>query len=217
MSLVEELQREALDPNVRVGDLLRKALVVATKLKLEEFRQWCALELDGYRRVDVPEYRKTKGEVYVNSSHFGSNPMVFREPEMAELVTLHKERAPVGPLNELLAKGGSDVLIMAFPPAILNLLLLELPDFAGVPQLHLNKGYVRMIIETVRNTILNWSLKLEKEGILGQGMSFSPEEKKIAAQDAKELQPPISITIHHMQDSVIQSDSSGSTIEIKRG
>ena len=40
MSLVSELQQEALDEKASVVGLLRKALVVANKLELKDFTQW---------------------------------------------------------------------------------------------------------------------------------------------------------------------------------
>jgi len=48
MSLVLELQKEALDQRVSVSHLLRKALVVVRKLKLSEFQNWIEIELNGY-------------------------------------------------------------------------------------------------------------------------------------------------------------------------
>ncbi len=39
------------------------------------------------------------------------------------------------------------------------------------------------IIEKVKNTVLEWTLKLEEEGVLGEGMRFSDKEK----QNAKAL------------------------------
>jgi hypothetical protein len=45
-SVIVELQREALDRNVHVSDLLRKALVVARNLALTEFQSWIELELN---------------------------------------------------------------------------------------------------------------------------------------------------------------------------
>jgi hypothetical protein len=36
------------------------------------------------------------------------------------------------------------------------------------------------VADAVRNVILEWSLRLEQQGILGEGMRFSPEEKAIA-------------------------------------
>jgi len=51
-SLVEELQKDALNQAVKLTELLQKSLVVATKLKLNEFASWVRLELDGYGETD---------------------------------------------------------------------------------------------------------------------------------------------------------------------
>ncbi len=39
----------------------------------------------------------------------------------------------------------------------------------------------KQILASVRKIILNWSLKLEEDGILGEGMTFSSQEREIAA------------------------------------
>ena len=55
-SLVVELQRHAMDSTASVPDLLRKALVVATKLWIVELRDWVQRESNGYNESDtVPE------------------------------------------------------------------------------------------------------------------------------------------------------------------
>ena len=36
------------------------------------------------------------------------------------------------------------------------------------------------VLDAVRNAILDWTLKLEQDGILGEGMTFSTEEKQTA-------------------------------------
>ncbi len=61
--LVLELQRDALNPSVSTLDILRKALVVARKLNLKDFEHWIKLELDGYPSEDVPDYRRTQGQL----------------------------------------------------------------------------------------------------------------------------------------------------------
>jgi hypothetical protein len=40
------------------------------------------------------------------------------------------------------------------------------------------------ILDKVRNLVLDWAIALEKSGIKGEGMSFSPEEKSTAQQNA---------------------------------
>ena len=79
-----------------------------------------------------------------------------------------------------------------------------------VPCLRLNRmAYIR-ILDAVRNAILNWSLKLEKDGILGEGMSFTPQEREVARKNARELGPVINIiNIDNMVGSSIQQMSPG--------
>lgn len=38
------------------------------------------------------------------------------------------------------------------------------------------------IIDAVRNIVLNWAMKLEEDGILGKGLSFTSEEKEVATK-----------------------------------
>ena len=61
-SLVLELQREAMNPNSSMSDVLRKAMVVATKLKVQDLKAWVETELKGYiKDQEIPSYRKVNG------------------------------------------------------------------------------------------------------------------------------------------------------------
>ncbi len=57
-SIVLELQDLAIGRDNNISDLLRKALLVASKLNLIEFKEWVNSELNGYTEVGVPDYRK---------------------------------------------------------------------------------------------------------------------------------------------------------------
>ena len=91
ISVIVELQQEALDRNTSVSDLLRKALLISQKLRLSEFQVWIEKELSGFKD-EVPEHR----------------------------------------------------------------------------------------LDEVRNAIMRWALKLEDEGIYGDGLSFTLEEQRAA-------------------------------------
>jgi len=39
---------------------------------------------------------------------------------------------------------------------------------------------IAAVFDAVRNRILDWTLKLEAEGILGEGMTFTQKEKEAA-------------------------------------
>jgi hypothetical protein len=82
-SLVHEFQQEALGPNVKVSDLLRKALAVSKKLGISEIEVWINKELKGYEEgKSPPEYRLVCGRVMVDDPHGGIGPAVFKHNEM---------------------------------------------------------------------------------------------------------------------------------------
>src|SRR6478672_6596354 len=71
-SIVFELQREAMDHRTELGDLLRKALVLATKLELANCAKWCKAELNGYPRgQSIPSYRVLSGELKMFNPYNG--------------------------------------------------------------------------------------------------------------------------------------------------
>jgi len=41
----------------------------------------------------------------------------------------------------------------------------------------LGRASIRGILDAVRNMVLEWTLKLEKDGIMGEGLTFTSEEK----------------------------------------
>ena len=58
-SLVVQLQGEAVNSGVPISDILRKAKILASLLKNNEFKGWIDAELGGYGTADSrPEYRK---------------------------------------------------------------------------------------------------------------------------------------------------------------
>ena len=195
--LVISLQQLASDGD-DIGILLRKALVVAAKLDLPEFRSWVDLELNGYRNHEVPDYRKATGQVILQHPRFGVRPLLFEDPGMAEVVSLRDIKTPIGPLQDLLRDGKSESFTIDFSFELQNLLLRPFEnDFEppGIPKLKVARGAMVMVLDAVRNTILDWSLKLEQDGILGENMTFTQQELEAASQHTSDLSPPITINI----------------------
>jgi len=79
--IILELQKEATDANVRISDLLRKALLVAKKLKITEIEQWLMSELNGYDDgADIPQYRHVNGQIKAFNTYNGVwMPVMFAE------------------------------------------------------------------------------------------------------------------------------------------
>ncbi len=180
MSLVLELQKEALDQNISVSHLLRKALVVARKLKLSEFQEWVEIELNGYT-VDVPEYRKIQGSCMVKNPYHGYIPVQFPNEKMAKSFSYRGVNSSIAELEALISnKKSGEILTMRYPTEIERQLASQFDGL--IPQLVIGQDKFFAILDSVRNTVLNWSLKLEEDGIVGEGMSFSDKEKQTASQ-----------------------------------
>src|SRR5690348_8010178 len=71
MTLLAEIQRDAIDTSVSVSVLLRKCLLLAARLDHAPLREWVENELNGYASSDlVPPYR-AKREVRVRGDFSG--------------------------------------------------------------------------------------------------------------------------------------------------
>lgn len=55
-------------------------------------------------------------------------------------------------------------------------------DWSTIYNFFIAKSEFYGIMSTVRNKILDWALMLEESGIVGEGLSFSEDEKKIAKE-----------------------------------
>lgn len=202
--LVLELQRDALNSEIKVSNLLRKAIVISKKLVIIEIEEWLNKELEGYLITDkIPKYRIVHGEVKVFNPYNGWQPVYFEDSDEAEEYSKREISQKIGEL-EFLSESDSGRLEIPFPQDIANRLMASI-GLPLKPTLITGKTGIIGILEAVRKKILNWSLELERQGILGAGMSFSPEEKKLAHQTN------ITNNIGSMHNSQIQQDSAGAT------
>jgi hypothetical protein len=183
-SIVIELQQLATDSNQNIGDLLRKALLVATKLNLHEFKEWTQKELSGYRSGDeIPPYRDCYARVMIQS-HQGLIPIVFPNTEIEKTVSHRPIYDSIGSLCSILNNAGlEDIIFFQMPPEIRTGLAQFLdPRIQQLPIYWvLYRNQIASIFDDVRNAVLDWALKLESEGILGNGLAFSEDEKRKAS------------------------------------
>lgn len=203
-SLVLELQADSLSEKVSTITLLRKALVVAKKLNINEIEEWLSDELNGYSQgKKLPDYRYCQGELKVFNPYRGWLPLHFGNPRDAKS---YSRRATTQSIAELEKLCTGNVLYMPFPPEIEKSLMdgMEIPL---QPALHIDTTQIVAIIARVRNMILEWSLSLEKRGILGEGMVFTPQEKEIAHSSVYH----IGNVIGSMTESQIQQDTQHSS------
>lgn len=177
--IVLELQREALSKDANIESLLRKAYVIAKKLKLKEFEDWIQLEQNGYGSKEVPEYRYVQGQIKARNPYYGWIPVVLSS-EIEKVISNVPAKEAISGLIDLYE---SDNEFLAFNMnSDCNQSLSELVDFDTVFCIQFGKNQIYRIISTVQNKILDWALLLEENGIIGEGLSFTEEEIRKAEQ-----------------------------------
>ncbi len=205
LPLVLQLQQLATDNNTDIMELLRKALLVAAKLGLRPFRDWANKELQGYGTSHVPEYRHVHAELKVDNPYHGLIPFLIDDKEMMEEICNVPIQEPIGSLVDLMAIRYEDkghVQVLMSPQQKLLLMRMQGNFLQLEPVQTIGRNQVAAILDAVRTKILNWSLQLEADGVIGEGMTFSAEEKQKAQS---------SITIENFQGIIGNVSSSAVT------
>jgi AbiTii len=209
-SLVLELQSDALNSSVSTLDVLRKALVVARKLGIEKFQKWIEVELEGYDGVPLPKYRSTRGQLRAWNPYHGWRPIRTDSKDLQEAYAKVCDCSISQPISELifLANSEGDELQMQLPFQAESFLVSTVRTSVKIS---ISKVSVQGIVEAVRDIILQWALQLEEDGVTGEGMTFSKEEKQIAARHDYGSFIQINIDQAQMQNSSSESQANSGT------
>lgn len=204
-SLVLDLQKEAMDSNSETSDLLRKAYVVARKLKIKEFEKWIMLELNGYHGKEIPPYRKVRGELKYWNPFQGYKDFLIDHEKFSDIFSTRKLNNSIAELEDLHRQGGTDPIKIPTPPDIYMSFLREFNVEIGPQYLFVATPRIKAILDTVRNRILEWSLKLEDDGILGEDLQFTIKEKEIAEEKSSKYNTMIKDSVVQIGDRNIQN------------
>lgn len=182
-SIVLELQQEVLKTECDILNALRKAHLIASKLKLHEFDTWIMHELNGYPddgKTNVPEYRKVKGSLMAMNPYCGWIPVKIADSNIETQICEHYLWHSLSDIIELYKTSNMKFKI-EFPGEFVD--FLEKNSTVPFPtnyELHVGTHQLKTIVDKVANCLLEWTIKLEGEGILGEDMRFSQEESVMA-------------------------------------
>lgn len=184
-SAIAQLQSDALDRDFPLTDLLRRAYVIARKLGLGDFERWISEEMNGYTRPqnELPEYRMASGEVKAWNPYHGWVPVIFESPAEAAIVSKRGIGGSVAELEDLLGGSRDGQLQMPLPQGAQRKLSASMGYDTNFT-LFVSRQAVVRVLDAVRSAVLQWALRLEEEGVLGEGLTFSTQEKEAAAQGA---------------------------------
>lgn len=208
-SIVLQLQELASTTTTSVAEIVRKARMVAIKLDLQEFNDWLTHELHGYPDAkSVPDYRRLHGDLRAHNPYNGALMPIRFDPQVTEMLSEVCETQSIGNLQEL-ADSRSDHLQAPFGPRELAFVQkLVDPEYRDwlLPFRRISRTQLTAIIDRVRNLVLDWSLELEKKGVLGEGMTFSEDEKKRASSPSISINGNFQGIIGNVADSKVSQD-----------
>lgn len=182
--IIHDLQNNLISDQCDILSSLRKAKVIAAKLNLVEFETWIDQELNGYQGNTAPEYRKVRG---LMRAYYCNNWLPVQMSEKLEKIC---EQYITQSISTILEYAKSTDHLRLYPGAKLQNALNDLYDLPLGAEFALivESGAMKAIVEAVKNALLNWTLELEKKGIVGENLTFSREEKEVA----KELSTSVS-------------------------
>lgn len=178
--LVIELQTLALSRDTSVVQLVRTAKLVAAKLGLAQATEWIDNELNGYDSLsNLPSYRILHGECRAFNAYNGIWMRVqFPDADFEHMCSEGRIGQSLGSMESII-NGDSDHAFLNFAyeqQQILQRLFREDAKFA----IRVTKGQLEGVFDSVRNLTLDWTLKLEQAGVLGENMTFTLTEKQEA-------------------------------------
>ncbi len=208
MAIVLELQEEALKSDADILSLLRKSSLIARKLDLKDFHEWLNNELNGYESgSNIPDYRIISGELKGWNPYQGWIPVIAPNNELEKMFNTRRIPNSMPSLNDLLLEGHSELSISI--PAEMNAYFSKLFTFETVFKIMVPKNVIRNIIEQVKNKLLDWAITLEENGILGEELRFTNEEK-IKAQNEPQIVNYISNFYGPIIDTQVQQGTTNS-------
>ena len=183
-SPVLKLQDMAGSSSSNIEDVLSRAKMVSVKLSLNDKTEWFNHELNGYPNFgSLPNYRILKNTpVKAFNPYAGYIPFNFGNLESENRVlfqtftTLHI----INPVSMLVEFAKNEKTLYSDLPESKALFLRDNSGCDFQLFWAINPTQITKILSNIRSLVLDWALLLESKGIYGEGLMFSPEEKKEA-------------------------------------
>lgn len=190
MTLIEEIQHDAVDSKSELGTVLRKCKLLAARLGSRPLEDWLLWESSGYPDdANVPEYRMWPLELKGHfCGPFGSGirnapiPMMCVPENLREPFMKYKCRLSVASIEEMLKKTDEgtlqvitgDLAVMLGTKVYQNQNCMQAWAEFGV-------GNLIELLNTVRNRVLDFALAVWKEApragesVEGKSQAIEPE------------------------------------------
>lgn len=189
-NIIRDLQEKCTDNTVSVAELLRSAKIASTRLGIVEIKKWIDDELNGYQCAadDLPEYRKIHGKLFAKDGFGNVQEVVLSNKETRDLFTYAPIWQGISTIESSVKKSNEQNGTLTYNSSGIKEEVLKFlgEDFIDC-FIQVNNSRVLGLLDAVRNTIFDWSLKLEEEGLLSAIENWSPEQKGEVQEITKQV------------------------------
>jgi AbiTii len=178
--LILQIQQAAMDRNSPLTDALTKAKVACAKVGLTEFGEWVDRELDGYMDMsvkDLPPYPRLRGVPEGFNPYHGWSAITFRTGEQEASWGDAPIRLSVPSIEASLSPAQPSGRFYFPYLAEAKRYLLENVQGADDVRIRLEVPQVVGLLQRTKSILLEWTLEIEKQGVLGENMLFSLQER----------------------------------------
>ncbi len=189
MTLLREIQDEAMNSSGNLSNLLRKCKVLAARLGNEEFRRWVDLELSGYGSVEeLPVYRIVRSQckghfvgAFESGMDYAEIPLINIPEEHHKFLSNSYLKEPIAEIENLAS--GTNNPQEPLPPEFLMLFGDKIFNNMSCIQAWkmIPRNQLVAALDEVKNRILNFVLEIESlDPAAGDGEINSkpvPDEK----------------------------------------
>ncbi len=160
--MINSLIKETQDKNIPLSSLLLKTKVLASKKNDSEFLKWLDCELEGYETTaPCPKYRRLYGQVKFWDPTLGWCLIVIDASATEGGMLYRPTIQSIGEIEKLLQSNSPDFR-MHYPADIASK-LMEPSEFKTEVALFIDASSLVGVLDKVRNSLLDWLLKVEKE------------------------------------------------------
>jgi len=195
MEILPQIQADLLDPDVPLSAILRKAKVLASELRSDELAMWVAQELDGYEEPnELPDYRllpTALSGTWTNGYHALKNrglPLLsIKDHDVRRMLATFPVTQGIRTVEQFTQpQEGYHFKVLPDLMALVNTEVAE--GGYGYIELHYSLGphNFEQILDTVRNRLLDFVLRLGKEW-----------DPKAAPPGQDELKQLVSVVIYN--------------------
>lgn len=178
MGIIQEIQEDLLNDNVKLSVILRKAYIPAVKLNLLNLKEWLDKETQGYEFNDeLPQYRKIQGCCKALNPFYGWSIVNFHSKQAEQELSVVSYGKTIFEIEDILDKTDytefqvqlTTDLIAKYGITGCNSLVSVFP-----------RRKLANIINGTKSFLMAYIAKLDDVGIIGKDSEFTMDEKSKA-------------------------------------